>query len=278
MFLKAAVRACLPAIFLGVVLSLPAWPCHADPDEAVHALADGGRGVVADVIDGDTVRLADGREVRLVGIQAPKLPLGRKNFRKWPLADRARSVLEELTRGRTVSLYYGGRRVDRHGRQLAHLNLDDGRWVQRLLLRQGLARVYSFPDNRALVAEMLDAERAARAAGAGIWANEFYAVRSPFELTKDLGTFQLVEGRVADAARVRGTTYLNFGADWRTDFTVVVRHQYRAAFDEAGIDLLALEGRTVRVRGWLDNRNGPMIGATHPEQIEILAAEPGSQR
>jgi len=242
-----------------------------DADEVVRTLADGGQAVVAEIVDGDTVLLADGREVRLVGIQAPKLPLGRRNFRKWPLADQARSALEALTRGRTVSLHYGGRRVDRHGRQLAHLSLGDGRWVQRNLLSQGLARVYSFPDNRALVAEMLAAERMARAAGRGIWSDGFYAIRSPLGLERDLGTFQLVEGRVAAAARVRGTTYLNFGADWRTDFTIVVRRQDRAAFDEAGIDLLALEGRSVRVRGWLDKRNGPMIAATHPEQLEILA-------
>jgi len=273
-----AFRAFLLAIGLAVVLVAWARPGWSDPDEAVLALADGGRAVVTDVVDGDTVRLADGREVRLVGIQAPKLPLGRENFRKWPLADSARSALVALTRGRTVSLYYGGRRVDRHGRQLAHLSLDDGRWVQRILLSQGLARVYSFPDNRALVAEMLAAERAARAAGEGIWGNEFYAIRSPYYLTRDLGTFQLVEGRIVDAARVRGTTYLNFGADWRTDFTIVVRHKFRAAFDDAGIDLLALEGRTVRVRGWLDRRNGPMIGATHPEQIEVLTMSPGDGR
>jgi len=210
--------------------------------------------------------------VRLVGIQAPKLPLGRRNFHKWPLADQARSVLEELTRGRTVSLHYGGRRVDRHGRQLAHLSLGNGRWVQRFLLSQGLARVYSFPDNRALVAEMLAAERTARAAGRGIWSDGFYAIRGPFGLERDLGTFQLVEGRVVAAARVRGTTYLNFGADWRTDFTIVVRRQDRTAFDDAGIDLLALEGQSVRVRGWLDKRNGPMITATHPEQLEVLAS------
>ena len=265
-----AARWFLPGIALAAMLALTAQPLRAGPDGPVRALADGGQAVVTGIIDGDTVLLADGREVRLVGIQAPKLPLGRRNFRKWPLADRARSALETLTLGRTVFLAYGGRRVDRHGRQLAHLTLDDGSWVQHVLLSRGLARVYSFPDNRALVAEMLLAERAARQARAGIWDNDFYAIRPPFDLTRDIGTFQLVEGRVLDAARVRGTTYLNFGEDWRTDFTIAVRRDSRAAFDEAGFDLLALKGRSVRIRGWLDNWNGPMIAATHPEQIEVL--------
>ena len=260
----------LPMVAVAAMLALTGHPAFADLDEPVRTLADGGPAVVTEIVDGDTVLLADGREVRLVGIQAPKLPLGRKNFRSWPLADRAKSALESLTRGRTVRLSYGGRRVDRHGRQLAHLTLEDGSWVQRILLSQGLARVYSFPDNRALVAEMLAAERAARAARAGIWDSAFYVIRSPFELTPDIGTFQLVEGRVRAVARVRGTTYLNFGADWRTDFTISVGREYHAAFADAGVDLMALEGRMVRARGWLDNRNGPMIAATHPEQIEVL--------
>jgi endonuclease YncB( thermonuclease family) len=263
-----AARSFLAGIAVSAILVLTVSPAGAGTP--VQRLASGGQAAVTEVVDGDTVLLSDGREVRLVGIQAPKLPLGRRNFRKWPLADRAKSALETLTLGRTVLLFYGGERVDRHGRQLAHLTLADGSWVQNVLLSQGLARVYSFPDNRALVAEMLVAERAARKARAGIWDNEFYAIRSPLDLARDLGTFQLVEGRVLDAARVRGTTYLNFGADWRTDFTIAVRSKFRAAFEDAGVDLLALEGRTVRVRGWLDNRNGPMIAATHPEQIEVL--------
>ncbi|MDH3229040.1 MAG: thermonuclease family protein [Alphaproteobacteria bacterium] len=266
----AAANRFLPAIAFAALLVLTGRPVHADPDAPVRALADGGQATVSGIVDGDTVLLADGREVRLVGIQAPKLPLGRRNFLKWPLADRARSALESLTLGRTVFLSYGGQRVDRHGRQLAQLTLDDGSWVQRILLSQGLARVYSFADNRALVAEMLAAERAARQARAGIWDNPFYAIRSPFDLARDIGTFQLVEGLVLDAARVRGMTYLNFGEDWRTDFTVVVRKEFRAAFEEAGFDLLALKGRRVRIRGWLDNWNGPLIAATHPEQIEVL--------
>ena len=42
------------------------------------------------------------------------------------------------------------------------------------------------------------------------------------------------------------------------------------AFEAAGIDTLAYRGRRVRVRGWLESYNGPMIEATHPAQIEVL--------
>lgn len=262
-------RVCRLAIVVPAWLALAA-PAAAGSDSPAHALAQGGQAVVSEIVDGDTVVLDDGREVRLVGIQAPKLPLGRRNFKKWPLADRAREELSALVLGRTVTLAYGGQRVDRHGRQLAHLVLPDGGWVQRILLSQGMARVYSFPDNRALVAEMLVAERAARKARAGIWANGYYAIRQADGTGRDIGSFQLVEGVVLETANVRGTTYLNFADDWRSDFTIVIGRKALAMFEAAGIDPLALAGRRVRIRGWLDKRNGPMIAATHPEQIEVL--------
>ncbi|MEE8445669.1 MAG: thermonuclease family protein, partial [Alphaproteobacteria bacterium] len=210
--------------------------------QGLDTLTPGGRATVVEVVDGDTVVLDDGRQVRLVGIQAPKLPLGRRGFRKWPLADDSRAALEALVLGRAVTLGSGGRRLDRHGRALAHLVLDDGRWVQGALLAQGLARVYSFADNRALVAEMLNHEAAARGAGLGIWGNSWYAIRDVGETPRHLGTFQLVEGTVLDAAEVRGTVYLNFGADWRDDFTVSLRPAAARLVRKAGLDPLALAG------------------------------------
>lgn len=225
---------------------------------------------VTAVIDGDTVTLADGREVRLVGIQAPKLPLGRRGFAEWPLAGEAKTRLESLALNQDVTLHYGGARSDRHGRLLAHLTVAEGAvWVQGALLQAGLARVYSFPDNRALAADMLAVEREARAARRGIWAHPYYKIRSPEETRRDIETFQVVEGRVLQAAAVRDRLYLNFGPDFRTDFTIAIARRNLKLFGRA-FDGASLEGKTIRVRGWLKSVNGPMIEATHPEQIEVL--------
>ena len=250
------------------VLIVPAGPAA--------GLEPGGSAVVAEVVDGDTVVLEgaiDGaRDVRLVGIQAPKLPLGRPGFPTWPLADDARRALEGLALGRRLNLGFGGQRMDRHGRLLAHLHDGDGVWMQGEMLRRGMARVYSFADNRALVADMLALERDARGARRGIWALRFYAVRTLADVARHIDTFQIVEGAVRDAAQVRGRVYLNFGADWRTDFTVTMTARVARLFRKAGRDPLALEGQSIRVRGWLKRFNGPMIEATHPEQVEVPAS------
>jgi len=255
----------LALLFLFALLLPPATA------RAQDGLVTSERGRVVEVVDGDTLVLDDGLVVRLVGIQAPKLPLGRDGFRAWPLADEARAALAALTLEQRVVLSYGGQRRDRYDRALAHLHLDDGRWVQGVLLRDGWARVYSFRDNRAAVAEMLALEQQARAGRRGIWRLDWYRVRTPEETDRDVGSFQLVAGRVRSVAVVRGRLYLNYGEDWRSDFTVSVAPRDVKTFDRAGFPYAKLEGQPIRVRGWIRRYNGPLIEATHPEQIELLS-------
>ncbi len=139
------------------------------------------------------------------------------------------------------------------------------------MLRRGMARVYSFADNRAAVAEMLVLERRARAAKRGIWGHRFYAVVPHGKAGRHIGSFQLVEGRVRKTAVIRRWAYVNFGADYRKDFTISIRRRDLRRFRKAfGKRLEHLPGKWIRVRGWLRLRNGPMIEATHREQIEVL--------
>ncbi len=229
---------------------------------------------VASVVDADTLVLGDGREVRFVGIQAPKLPLGRSGFTAWPLAPEAKAAVEALLLGREVGLSFApeARREDRYGRILAHLVTREGIWVQGRLLELGLARVYSFPDNRALVADMLALEQAARGRSRGIWDHPFYRIREARAgaLWPLLDSFQVIEGRVSEVFSSKRNTYLNFGEDWREDFSLQIPRKVRDDFQAAGLDLESLAGARIRVRGWISAYNGPLIRVTHPEQLEVL--------
>jgi micrococcal nuclease len=255
-----------------LVAAAPAAPAAAAGPDDLH---EGGDGTVIMVTDGDTVTLDDGREVRFVGIQAPKLPLGRPGFTKWPFADEARDAVVELAQGKRVSLRYGGSETDRYGRALAHLVTEDGVWLQGELLARGLARVYSFSDNRALVREMLAREAAARAARLGIWRLDWYAVTPADDAGRRTGSYALIEGRVTGTAVVRGRGFVNFGADYKTDFTASIAPRDLKTFQREGIDIGRYEGRRLRVRGWVKSYNGPLIDVTHPEQIEVLDDETG---
>ena len=226
---------------------------------------------VVEVIDAGTVLLDDGETVRLAGIEAAGLPHGDAASPDALLAMDARQALALLVQGRRVGLASGSTGRDRYGRLRAHLvRTDDGAWIQGALLAAGLARVHSLVDDRTAIAHMLAIERRARAGRLGLWSQPRYRVRAASEAGARLGSFQLVEGWVKAASVVRGRGYLNFGADWREDFTVSIGPRERRRFEDAGVAVEDYEGRLVRVRGWVESFNGPMIEATHPEQIEVL--------
>lgn len=240
-------------------------------------LAPGEVGKVSSVLDGDTLYLEGGMKVRLSAMQAPKLPLGRKGFKAWPLGTDSRAALRVLTKGQTVGLYYGGERRDRYDRALAQVYTlkADGKpdlWVQEEMVRLGMARVYTWPDTYQNSQKLYEAEREARAGGRGIWSHSYYDIRSPEPnmLAQDVDSFQLVEGIITSTADIRGRVYLNFGADYKTDFTIAIAKRDRKGFKRAGINPVALEGARVRVRGWVELMNGPMIWLDHPERLEIL--------
>lgn len=230
-------------------------------------LKTGESGVVAAVTSGSTLRLGDGLSVKLAGIAVPK--------RAEAFGREAREGLAGLVRGRPVQLSYGGDPRDRYDRALAQLHTmspggEPDLWVQAELVRLGLARVYSWPDEALDTDALYRIEREARAMGRGLWADPAYAVRSPDPdpLAQHVDSLQLVEGLITSVADVRGRTYLNFGADYKTDFTVTVAKSHKRRFKS--FDLAALEGARVRVRGWVELINGPMIFANHPARIEVL--------
>jgi micrococcal nuclease len=234
-------------------------------------------GIVTSVTDGDTVILDDGRVIRMIGTQAPKLPLDRPDFPTWPLAPEAKAALEAIALNQSVRLGFGGEAMDRYGRVLAHVFVatPEGEvWAQQAMVAKGLARVYSFPDNRACLDLLFAAEGRARLAGLGIWADPYYSTRAanaPGDLLARAGHYELVEGRVLLAEQSGGRVYLNFGRFWKEDFTAVIEAPALRLFAEAGMDPLVLENALVRIRGWVDDRDGPRIEVTHPEQIEVLA-------
>jgi hypothetical protein len=195
----------------------------------------------------------------------------------WPLEVAAQEELRALVQGKSIELAFDGARTDRYGRLQAHAFSIDGdrrRWVQGHLLQQGLARAYAQEGNRACSAEALEAERVAREARRGLWADAAYQARQaalPRELSRYLGTFQVVEGHIARIGVGRGTIYLNFGND-RQEFSVSLRRGDRGLLGPHADDPKALEGRYARVRGWIEHRSGPIINLSTAGLIEVLDA------
>ncbi|MDH3579497.1 MAG: thermonuclease family protein, partial [Hyphomicrobiales bacterium] len=240
-------------------------------------------GHVARVIDGRTLVLKSGETVRLTGVLAPEAPAWWKGPGAWGPAARAAQALERLVAGRRVGLAIEPRMHDRHKRLLAHLFIADGPerlWVQGRLVAGGHARAFSLGGAQACMRALQAREARARGSQAGLWRHSWYAIVGAGEtaqLARRRYSFQIVEGLIVSVGRTRSWTFLNFGADYKTDFTVAIKARDRRSFGGSDVDLENLAGRRVRVRGWVERWNGPVIKATRPEQIELLA-EPGQRQ
>jgi endonuclease YncB( thermonuclease family) len=247
-------------------------------------LEPGPQRTVVRIIDGETVALDDGRELRLIGALAPRALDAGAEPGTWPLEAAASAALGALVLGKSISLGFVDERVDRYGRLQAHAYLVDGlreRWVQGHLIGQGLARADEQAGNRGCAPELLALEHNARGGRAGLWAQAAYAVREagrPAELLRYRGRFQIVEGRVARVAQVRGLIYLNFGSFRRRAFFASLRDGDRALLGEHARNPQGLKGRLVRVRGWIERRRDrPAIDLSAAGLIEVLDTGPGGQ-
>jgi micrococcal nuclease len=231
---------------------------------------------VVRVIDAETVLLDDDEEVRLIGALAPRSPDLKPDADAWPPEQDAVAALRDLVVGRSVELATSGRAKDRYGHLLAHLFVDENGervWVQGRLLSTGHARAYGLPESFACARELLAHERVAREALAGLWANAAYATRAAGDGKKLLryrNSYQIVEGSVVRVKVAKSRTYLDFGPDWRTDFSAGIDAKVVHAHPEWAKTLAGLQGRRVEVRGWIEYRSGPYIAIEDPSQLAII--------
>jgi len=151
-----------------------------------------------------------------------------------------------------------------------------GEDVAALLAAGGAVRVAPQTDDLARIDRLLAAERAARCDRRGLWAHDAYRLRRAGDLedaAAGVGGFHVLEGAVLSTGAGGGRVYLNFGDDYRTDFTASAATRLARRWKAAGLDLAALGGARVRVRGYVEAINGPSVDLAHVRQIEILGTD-----
>jgi endonuclease YncB( thermonuclease family) len=219
-----------------------------------------GNGHVAAVIDARTLRLTDGRDIRLTGLARPAAP-------------DAGATLSALTGDRDIVLRGADDSPDRYGRQGVFVFVEgSAQSVQATLLTRGAAVYSGLIGEPACAAELQAAEAKARASRTGIWAAPD-AIKNA-ERTGDIvalaGQFAVVEGKVVSVRQAGTTFYVNFGRRWTEGFAVTISGRMIAALERAGIAPASLENRRLRVRGWVERHNGPRMEVFHPGQIELI--------
>lgn len=224
---------------------------------------------VRSVIDGDTILLNTGTKVRLLGIDTPEIDY--RSGKAEPFAYQAKARLERLTDRKQIRLEYDQEKTDQYGRTLAHVYTKDGLWLNKTLIEEGFAHVYTFPKNTKHAQTLLQAEQQAIAHKKGIWGHNKWRqtpANDKHKLRELIGKYTFVTGKVTHVNQVGDKLYINFGNNWRQDFTVQIKDKDKKNFSAHTLQKIKdMTGKTLTVRGRLIPVNGPMIIATHEEQL-----------
>ena len=222
-----------------------------------------GEGQIAAILDARTLRLDDGREVRLSGIEIPSS------------AEVAGAAwLQEHALKQKVTLRGGDDTPDRYGRQHAFVFTDGSdATLQTALAQEGHAIVSASLRDKTCTTELKEAELRAESSRLGVWSQPKFVhdASAPDEILKYIGRFILVEGTILSARQAGATLYLNFGKRRIQGFAVTISRRMMAAFAGAGMTATALTGQRVRVRGWVSQHGGPRMEARFPGQIELVS-------
>ena len=224
------------------------------------------------------IRLTDGRLLRLTGLdpalQTPIDPDG---------AESARGKLAALATGRAVTIRLSQATVDRWGRLPAQVFLSENSeagGVATAAIAAGLGRYLSEPAAHACRDVLIAAETKARDGKLGLWTDPYYAVLAVDDragFTERSGTMILAEGRLVAVLPGPYRTKLRFAPRDQAGFggrtlNAVVLPRPMKTFEAQRVDFKALIGRTLRLRGLLDQRFGPQIELNGPDDLDVIDA------
>ncbi|WP_411820641.1 thermonuclease family protein [Hyphococcus formosus] len=149
-----------------------------------------------------------------------------------------------------------------------------GATLQERLVTRGACRVRPESGEYDFIRGLLALEDEARKAQRGLWSLSTYALSTADSANYKIGAYAIIEGKPRCIGKYGSRLFINFGNDFREDFTATATSTNHRKWKKIGIDFNALEGRMIRVRGWVESINGPSIDLQHPLQIETLDDEP----
>lgn len=226
---------------------------------------------VIEIIDPVTVKLSNQTIARLSGIDIPDLT----PYESGPIAEEALNELKNLLENHKVKIYQTKKKdqskTNRFGHLITHLvTTNEGIWTQGYLLEKGLARVRPTKENTEMSEQMLKLEDIARREKRGLWSDKTYQIRPADQTEGTTNDWAIIEGVVKSSATINNKTYLNFGSDWKTDFTIGIPANIRKQLIKNNIQPLALTHKKVRVRGWVENYNGHYIELMNSIWLQLL--------
>lgn len=204
---------------------------------------------VARVSDGDTLKLVDGRSVRVLGINAPEITHGQKAGQPFGHESRAAAqAFVDASKGK-VRLGLEQETHDHYGRLLAHVYDSHGRSLAAAQLRAGMALQIAVPPNTAQMQCLSKLEVAARNKSLGLWRDNYWQPLPTQSLRGDETGFRLVRGRIAKVD-INSAVWLEFEGK----LVARVAKKDWPLFGYQQSDWLAFKGKSVELRGWISSQ------------------------
>lgn len=201
---------------------------------------------VSRVYDGDTLKLVDGRKLRLIGVNASEM--GHQGKPDQPMAMAATQAVKAFVQDSSQLLIQtDSQQQDRYGRLLAHLFNERGENLEQQLLEQGLAYHVAVTPNLTLASCLARAELRARVDGIGLWGPNGITPVAAADVST--GGFQRVQGKV---------TELSLGKLWRLkldNYLVAITYpEHQNNFEHSWYQ--ALLGQSIEIQGWVYRSRG----------------------
>lgn len=222
------------------------------------------------VVDGDTLLLTDRRKVRLIGINTPELAHYPK--KQEPLALNAKQLVESLLfLNKKIHLKYGRQQKDRYGRILAHIFLNDGRNLNAILLKKGLASAIVVPPNLKFNECYFRLEQVAKEKSerypSTIWTHHYFKHLDSRKIDKSKKGFRFIKGKVMRIGRSRDSIWLQLASK----FTIRIKRKDFKYFTRVNLEKLKLaqiKNKMIYIRGWVyEWKNAMYIQLRHPAMV-----------
>lgn len=218
------------------------------------------------IFDGDTIKLADQRIIRIIGIDAPEL--GRRGKPGQPYAQISKKRLAELIRQSDfeVELFFDTQHKDQYQRELAYVQLADGRDAGEILLREGLAALLVIPPNVTRANQYAEVENKARQRRRNIWKK---ADRQPVlagKLTGKETGYHIIRGTVSAVKTTRYNYWLTLDGKLTIKLTRKDAQRYFKTINPE-----KLQRKKIEVRGRLyHHKKQQRLRLRHPAYLEIM--------
>ena len=217
---------------------------------------------VKKVYDGDTVLLANGNKIRLLGINTPEVEGRYKTAQAG--GEEAKRWLQKKLQNKKVRLLKDVEKKDKYGRLLAHIFTEDKQHINLELVKAGLASVNIHPPNLKFTDQLLKAEQQAELARLGIWNYKEYAPKQSNQIKQArFKGWQRVVGQINNIRHGRKYSYLNFS----DTFALKIERKFMGLFPE----LESYVGKKLEARGWINkHKNRYSMFIRHPAQLKAI--------